>query len=68
MRKATGYAAHHSFTSLKPLTFERDEPKPNEVEFTILFCGVYHSDMHQVRNEWGNSVSCHFPNLFRAGN
>ena len=56
MSKATGYAAHHSFTSLKPLAFERDEPKANEVEITILFCGVCHSDVHQVKNEWGNTV------------
>ena len=56
MSQATGYAAHHSFTSLKPLAFERDEPKANEVEITILFCGVCHSDVHQVKNEWGNTV------------
>lgn len=56
MSQATGYAASHSFTSLKPITFERDEPKANEVEIGILFCGVCHSDVHQVKNEWGNTV------------
>ncbi len=56
MSKATGYAASHSFTSLKPITFERDEPKANEVEIEVLFCGVCHSDVHQVKNEWGNTV------------
>ena len=56
MSKATGYAASHSFTSLKPITFERDEPKANEVEIEILFCGVCHSDIHQAKNEWHNTV------------
>ena len=56
MSKAIGYAAHHSFTSLKPLAFERDEPKANEVEIAIRYCGVCHSDVHQVKNEWGNTV------------
>ncbi len=56
MSQAIGYAANHSFTSLKPLTFERDEPKANEIEIGILFCGVCHSDVHQVKNEWGNTV------------
>jgi uncharacterized zinc-type alcohol dehydrogenase-like protein len=51
-----GYAAHHSFTSLKPLEFERDDPKPNEVHIDVLFCGVCHSDIHQVKNEWHNTV------------
>lgn len=56
MIKAFGYAANHSFTSLKPLAFERDEPKPNEIEIDVLYCGVCHSDVHQVKNEWGNTV------------
>ena len=56
MIKSVGYAANHSFTSLKPLEFERDDPKPNEVEIEVLYCGVCHSDIHQVKNEWGNTV------------
>ncbi len=56
MSKATGYAANHSFTRLKPITFERDEPKASEVEIEVLFCGVCHSDVHQVKNEWSNTV------------
>ena len=56
MIQAVGYAANHSFTSLKPLEFERDDPKPNEVEIEVLYCGVCHSDIHQVKNEWGNTV------------
>jgi uncharacterized zinc-type alcohol dehydrogenase-like protein len=54
--EAIGYAAKHSFSSLKPFEFERDEPKPNEVEIEVLYCGVCHSDIHQVKNEWSNTV------------
>ena len=56
MIKAIGYAAKHSFSRLRPLSFERDEPKAREVEIEVLFCGVCHSDIHQVKNEWGNTV------------
>ncbi len=56
MIKSLGYAANHSFTSLKPLEFEREEAKPNELELEVLFCGVCHSDIHQVKNEWSNTV------------
>jgi uncharacterized zinc-type alcohol dehydrogenase-like protein len=56
MISTIGYAANHSFTSLKPHTFEREDPRPNEIEMEVLFCGVCHSDIHQVKNEWGNTV------------
>lgn len=56
MIKATGYAAKHSFSRLRPMAFERDEAGPHDVEIDVLFCGVCHSDIHQVKNEWGNTV------------
>jgi uncharacterized zinc-type alcohol dehydrogenase-like protein len=56
MAKILGYAAHHSFSDLKPFEFERKEPQPNEVKIDILYCGVCHSDVHQVKNEWKNTV------------
>jgi uncharacterized zinc-type alcohol dehydrogenase-like protein len=56
MIKALGYAAKHSFSRLKPLEFEREEAKAFEVAIDILFCGVCHSDIHQVKNEWANTV------------
>ena len=43
-------------TILKPFAFERQDPKANEVEIEVLYCGVCHSDIHQVKNEWGNTV------------
>ena len=51
MIKAMGYAATHSFTSLKPMEFEREEPEANEVEIEVLYCGVCHSDIHQIKND-----------------
>ncbi len=53
---AVGYAAKHSFSSLKRFEFEREPAKANEIEIEILFCGVCHSDIHQVKNEWSNTV------------
>jgi len=50
------YAAESATASLAPLTIERRDPTPADVEIEILFCGVCHSDLHQARNEWGNSV------------
>jgi uncharacterized zinc-type alcohol dehydrogenase-like protein len=56
MIKVTGYAARHSFSRLKPYEFEREEARANEVEIDILYCGVGHSDIHQVRNKWSDTV------------
>ncbi|WP_345949234.1 NAD(P)-dependent alcohol dehydrogenase [Mucilaginibacter sp. PAMB04274] len=55
--KAKGYGATGSiFSSLKPMTFERTPPKADEVLIDILYCGVCHSDLHQVKNDWGNTL------------
>ena len=56
MPQAIGYAANSSHSKLKPHAFERAEAGPDEVEIEILYCGVCHSDIHQVRNEWSNTV------------
>lgn len=56
MTKAIGYAAQHSYSRLKPIAFERDDPTASEVEIEVMFCGVCHSDIHQVKNEWSNTV------------
>lgn len=55
MRKTHGYAVHNPAALLAPFDFERREPGVNDVQIEILFCGVCHSDIHQTRNEWGNS-------------
>ncbi len=56
MKPAFGYAAQHSFSRLRPIEFQREAPNPHEVEIDVLFCGVCHSDIHQAKNEWGNTV------------
>ena len=56
MQKTTGYAAHDHHSPLAPFSFERRDPTTTDVQIEIRYCGVCHSDIHQVRNEWGNSV------------
>jgi len=50
------YAAQSATSPLAPHTLERRTPTDSDVAIDILFCGVCHSDLHQVRNEWHNSV------------
>lgn len=50
--KTIGYAATSCEAPLKPFTFERRTPRSNDVVMEILYCGVCHSDLHQVRNDW----------------
>ena len=51
-----GYAAQSATTPVAPHTFERRDPRPDDVVIDILYCGVCHSDLHQARNEWHNSL------------
>jgi len=53
MTKAKGYAAPSAKEELAPWNFERREVGPHDVQFDVLYCGVCHSDLHMVRNEWG---------------
>jgi alcohol dehydrogenase (NADP+) len=41
---------------LAPFPFERRELRPKDVLIEILYCGICHSDLHLVRNEWGRSM------------
>jgi uncharacterized zinc-type alcohol dehydrogenase-like protein len=49
------YAASSADSGLAPFKFERRIPGPKDVHIEILFCGVCHSDIHQVRNEWNGT-------------
>ncbi len=51
-----GFAVHNAQDNLSEFKFERRELGPNDVLIDIHFCGICHSDLHQVRNEWGNSM------------
>ncbi|MEZ2127138.1 MULTISPECIES: NAD(P)-dependent alcohol dehydrogenase [unclassified Sinorhizobium] len=55
MAIAKGYAATDASQPLTPFTFERREPNEDDVVISVKYCGVCHSDIHQARNEWGNS-------------
>ncbi|KAB1067668.1 NAD(P)-dependent alcohol dehydrogenase [Methylobacterium planeticum] len=56
MFTCTGYAASGAEASLSPFTFERRDLGPTDVEIEIVYCGVCHSDLHQARNEWQNTL------------
>jgi uncharacterized zinc-type alcohol dehydrogenase-like protein len=50
-----GYAAQSAYDALAPHRFVRRDPRPDDVVIQILYCGVCHTDLHQARNDWGNS-------------
>jgi alcohol dehydrogenase (NADP+) len=54
--KAKSYSAPSATSALAPFEIVRREPGPSDVEIEILFCGVCHSDLHQAKNEWHNTV------------
>ena len=54
--KARSYAAQTAASPLAPFEIARREPGPSDIEVDILFCGVCHSDLHQARNEWHNTI------------
>jgi uncharacterized zinc-type alcohol dehydrogenase-like protein len=56
MIETKGFAAYDSKSPLKPFAFQRRDPGERDVLIDILFCGVCHSDLHQVRNEWAGST------------
>ncbi|MBC3784793.1 NAD(P)-dependent alcohol dehydrogenase [Spirosoma utsteinense] len=56
MTPVKGYAAKEVGADLVPFDFERREVGPHDVAIDILYCGVCHSDVHQVRDEWGGSM------------
>ena len=57
MIQAKAYAAQTPTTDLAPWNFQRREVGDHDVQFDILYCGVCHSDLHQIKNDW-------FPGIF----
>jgi D-arabinose 1-dehydrogenase-like Zn-dependent alcohol dehydrogenase len=51
---ARANAAGSATWPLAPVSIQRRAPGPQDVQIEILYCGVCHSDLHQVRNEWQN--------------
>jgi len=56
MIKTQAYAAQSASTALAPFSIERRDPGPHDIQLEILYCGVCHSDLHTVRNEWRNTL------------
>jgi uncharacterized zinc-type alcohol dehydrogenase-like protein len=56
MLKTSAYAAISSKSQLAPHSIERRDPGAHDVLIDILYCGVCHSDIHQVRDEWGGAI------------
>lgn len=57
MTQAKAYAAQTPQTDLAPWEFERRDVGPHDVQIEIHYCGVCHSDLHQIKDEW-------FPGVF----
>jgi uncharacterized zinc-type alcohol dehydrogenase-like protein len=55
MIQSHGYAAKSPKTPLEPFSFERRDPGEHDVVLEILYTGICHSDIHQVRDEWGGA-------------
>jgi uncharacterized zinc-type alcohol dehydrogenase-like protein len=53
MYRANAYSAASATSPLAQTTIPRRAPTERDVQIDILFCGVCHSDLHMVRNEWG---------------
>lgn len=56
MTPVNAYAAQTKTSPLTPFQFERREVGSHDVQIEILYCGICHSDIHQVRDEWGGSI------------
>jgi alcohol dehydrogenase (NADP+) len=50
------FAAQSATAALAPFSINRRDPLPTDVAIDILYCGVCHSDLHQARNEWQNTI------------
>ena len=61
MYKATAYSAASATSSLASTTITRRDPAQHDVQLDILFCGICHSDLHQVRNEWSGAMPTVYP-------
>ncbi len=58
---ARAYAASSATSGLAPATIRRRALRPRDLQLEVLFCGVCHSDLHQVRNEWQSAMPTVYP-------
>ena len=58
---AKAYSAASATSQLASTTIPRRGPTEHDVQIEILFCGICHSDLHQVRNEWSGVMPTVYP-------
>jgi len=58
---AKAFAARSATAPLAAARIPRRNPRPHDVQIEILYCGVCHSDLHQVRNEWEANMPTVYP-------
>jgi alcohol dehydrogenase (NADP+) len=61
MYKSKAYSASSATSPLASSTINRRDPNEHDVQIEILFCGICHSDLHQVRNEWKEVMPTVYP-------
>src|SRR6266699_2658340 len=54
-QKTPAYGARAAKGPVAPMNIQRRDPGPHDVEIDILFCGVCHSDVHKVNDDWENT-------------
>src|SRR6202046_177416 len=61
MYNAKAFSASSATSPLSSSTLVRRDPTEHDVQIEILFCGICHSDLHQVRNEWSGVMPTVYP-------
>ena len=61
MYNAKAFSAASATSPLATTTIQRRDPTENDVQIEVLFCGICHSDLHQVRNEWSEVFPTVYP-------
>src|SRR6187401_2135436 len=59
--KAKAYSAASETAALASTTIPQHDPMDRDVQIEILFCGICHSDLHSVRNEWSEFMATNYP-------
>lgn len=55
-KNVKAYGTGAAIEPLKNLTIERRDVTPHDVEIEILYCGICHSDLHSIHNDWGGTI------------
>ena len=63
MYKTKAYSAASTTSPLASTTIPRRDPTERDVQIEILFCGICHSDLHYVRNEWHDVMPAVYPSV-----